>query len=236
MASNDEIMDKLDIIQNRIIGIETSVEERKNIKTETAEMNENRSTVLLLKFSELEEKIFKIINDEIIRQQKDFKSIQEQFNRKLILQNKQNEKQTAELLLKTSKSAKELKSWLVHISRKTFPRYFAYILFLLVLLNGVCGFKLHEFVQNRNCENVFEQFYQVRFDEEISKPMMNAEQQATEYLEQKKKEADQYLKTKMVEADSKADKEYELRLNAYVENAKKEATKTVKKNKPEEEK
>lgn len=309
MASNDEIMDKLDIIQRRFTGVETTLEELRNSKPETVEMNEKDRSILLSNISAFEENLSNNIKNEIIRQQTDFKAYQKDFSEKLVLQNNQNKNDAETLFLrveKTAKSVGDLSSTvrqsidsvfndlnlkdeietIMRISikeslekqtkaneqavikigntavqmRETFKKYvsnsFAYVAMIIVIMAGLVGFKLHEVFQSLTCENVFEQFYQDKYEKEISEPMKQAEkeasdflkvkkQEASDYLEQQKKdadfynkqkksEADQYLKVKMTEADKKADEEYELRLNAYAENAKKEASKTMKNNKPKE--
>ena len=311
MASNDEIMDKLDIIQQRFTGVETALEEISNSKPETVEMNERDRNVLLSNIRAFEENLSRNIKNEIIQQQTDFKIYQKDFSEKLVIQNNNNKKDAEELFKRVEKVANSVgdMSYTVRSSvesgfrnlnlesdiknimrteikeslqaqtkaneqavikigntavqmRETFKKYvsntFAWGAMIVVIGAGLLGFKLHQTIQEWNCENVFNQFYQEKYDKEIAEPMMKAEKEAAEFLKinkqeatdylknqkkdadaynkQKKQEADQYLKTKMEEADRKADEEYQLRLNAYAENAKKEVSKTVKANKSREEK
>ena len=114
---------------------------------------------------------------------------------------------------------------------------FAYAGMLLIVLSFLGGFKVHELYQRKTCEDIYEQFYIARFNEEIAAPLQEAKIEAGKYLDEQKKETDAYRKLKEQEADDylknkiiEADEEYTRRLQAYIENAKDEVSKSMKKN------
>ena len=118
---------------------------------------------------------------------------------------------------------------------------FAVLGMLLIGIACYGGFKIHELYQKKTCENVFEQFYADRFNEELAAPLKEAEIKAKEYLDDQKKsadeyrklkesEADEYYKTRLEEAKKDANDAYEMSIQAFVDNAKKDAAKTKRKN------
>ena len=122
---------------------------------------------------------------------------------------------------------------------------FAFLGMLLIGIACYGGFKIHELYQKKTCENVFEQFYTERFNEALAAPLREAEIKAKEYLDAQKKTADEYRKQKVAEADEyyksrleeakkDANDAYEMSIQAFVDNAKKDAAKTKKKNKEKE--
>lgn len=122
---------------------------------------------------------------------------------------------------------------------------FAFLGMLLIGIACYGGFKIHELYQKKTCENVFEQFYTERFNEALAAPLREAEIKAKEYLDaqeksadeykkQKEAEADEYYKSRLEEAKKDANDAYEMSIQAFVDNAKKDAAKTKKKNKEKE--
>ena len=290
MATNEDIMDTLGILQSHIINVESALEEVKNSKQEAVEMNEYDRNAILNYMMDFERSLVSNIKDTIVQQQLELKSYNEEFNEKLNSQNNKN-RADAEALYnrveRTARNVSELNSTVrnavnsgfegLHLKeeinaimnssikaslenqtkanekaviklgntavqmRETFRNNiyapFAYAGMILIVLFFGGGFKCHEIYQNRICENVFEQFYTDRFDKEIEGPLKKAKIEAAEYLDQQKKEAEDYKKLKEQEADDylknkiiEADEEYTRRLQAYIENAKDEVSKSMKKN------
>lgn len=290
MASNEEIMDTLSILQSHIINVESSLEEVKNSKQEAVEMNEYDRNAILNNMMDFERSLVSNIKDTIVQQQLELKSYNEEFNEKLNSQNLKN-RADAEALYnrveRTARNVSDLNSTvrnavnsgfeglhlkeeienMMNISikaslenqtkaneqaviklgntavqmRETFRNNvyapFAYAGMLLIVLSFLGGIKIHELYQRKTCANVFEQFYSDKFIEELSEPLKEAKIDAAEYLDQQKKEAEDYKKLKEQEADDylknkiiEADEEYTRRLQAYIENAKDEVSKSIKKN------
>lgn len=291
MASNEEIMDTLGILQNHIINVESGIEDVKASRQEALEMNEYDRNVIMKNISDFEQTMVNNLKDVIIQQQSELRSYNEKFNEKLNSQNHKN-REDAEALYhrveQTTKKVCDLNSTVrdavntgfgnLHLKeeinaimnssikaslenqtkanekavirlcntavqmRDTFKNNiyapFAYAGMILIVLFFAVGFKCHELYQNRICENVFEQFYTDKFNKEIEVPLKEAEKKAKVYLseqnekaevyrKEKEKEADLYLKNKLNEADA----EFEKRLQAYVDNAKKEVSNSMKKKK-----
>ena len=294
MASNEEILDTLGIIQNHIISIESSVEEVKMSKQEAVEMNENDRNVILKNISTFEKDLVDKIVDTIVQQQLEIKSENEDFKDKLLEQSRKNRVEAENLfnsVERTKKNVHELNSIVSdsvnagfnnlhlreeiskimnssiksslenqtkanqqavidlgktaeNLKEKFNDFVFTPFAFLGMLLIGIAcygGFKIHEFYQKKTCENVFEQFYSERFNEELAAPLKEAEIKAKEYLDAQKKTADEYRKQKVAEADEyykarleeakkDANDAYEMSIQAFVDNAKKDSAKTKRKN------
>ncbi len=290
MASNEEILDTLGLIQNHIISIESSVEEVKMSKQEAVEMNENDRNILLKNISTFEQDLVNNIRDTIIQQQEEMKSYNDDYNEQLLSQNRRNRIDAENLFNRVENTAKNIRDLnttvrdsvnegleKLHLReeiktimnssiksslenqtkaneqaviklgntavqmRETFRNNvyapFGFIGMVLIVLAFFAGFRTHEIYQNRICENVFELFYSDRFNEELSEPLKEAKIEASEYLKEQKIEANDYKKLKEQEADDylknkiiEADEEYTRRLQAYIENAKNEVSKSMKKN------
>lgn len=290
MATNEDIMDTLGIIQNHMIDVESALEDVKASRQEAVAMNEYDRNAVLKNISEFEMTLVNNIKDTIVQQQMELKSYHKDFNEKLISQNNKNRMDAEALYNKVERTARnvlDLNSTVrntvnsgfegLHLReeiekimkssikdslekqtkaneqaviklgntavqmRETFKNNihapFAYAGMGLIVLFFAVGFKCHEIYQKRICENVFEQFYSDRFNEEIAEPLKEAKIEAAKYLDEQKQEAEDYKKLKEQEADDylknkiiEADEEYTKRLQAYIENAKDEVSKSMKKN------
>lgn len=290
MATNEDIMDALSIIQSHIITVESALEEVKSSRQEAVAMNEYDRNAIMNNISEFELSLVNNIKDTIVQQQIELKSYHEEFNEKLSSQNNKNKHDAEALFLRVERATKNIsdlnttvsdsvnsgfenlhlrgriekimqtsvkealekqteanKQAVIDLSntaknlREKFTDYVYFpIAFIGMLIIGLAvfgGFKLHELYQRKTCENVFEQFYSDRFNEELEKPLKEAKLKAAEYLDELKQEAEDYKKLKEQEADDylknkiiEADEEYTRRLQAYIENAKDEVSKSMKKN------
>lgn len=290
MATNEDIMDTLSIIQSHIITVESALEEVKSSRQEAVAMNEYDRNAIMNNISEFELSLVNNIKDTIVQQQIELKSYHEEFNEKLSSQNNKNKHDAEALFLRVERATKNIsdlnttvsdsvnsgfenlhlggriekimqtsvkealekqteanKQAVIDLSntaknlREKFTDYVYFpIAFIGMFIIGLAvfgGFKLHELYQRKTCENVFEQFYSDRFNEELEKPLKEAKLKAAEYLDELKQEAEDYKKLKEQEADDylknkiiEADEEYTRRLQAYIENAKDEVSKSMKKN------
>ncbi len=290
MATNDELMDTLGILQSHIINVESALEDVKASRQEAVVMNEYDRNAILNNIMDFERALVSNIKDTIVLQQTELKSYHEEFNEKLNSQNNKN-RADAEALYnrveRTARNVSDLNSTVrnavnsgfegLHLTeeienimntsiksslenptmaneqaviklgntavqmRETFKENvyapFVYAGMLLIGLSFFGGFKIHELYQRETCANVFEQFYSDRFNEELDEPLKEAKLEAAEYLDEQKKEAESYRKLKEQEADDylknkiiEADEEYTRRLQAYIDNAKDEVSKSMKKN------
>ena len=74
MATNEDIMDTLGIIQNHMIDVESALEDVKNSRQEAVAMNEYDRNAVLKNISEFEMTLVNNIKDTIVQQQTDLKS------------------------------------------------------------------------------------------------------------------------------------------------------------------
>lgn len=290
MASNEEIMDTLSIIQSHIINVESSLEDVKSSKQEAIQMNEYDRNVILRNISDFQQTLVNNVKETIVQQQTEMESYNEEFKEKLLEQNRKNRVDAENLFNRVEHSVKNIRDLSTTVKdsvnagfenlhlrdeikrmmnssiktalenqtklneqaviklgntavqiRETFKNNvyapFGYAGMVLIFLAFWGGFKVHDVYQTKTCENVFEQFYEDRFNMEIEEPRKKAELDASEYLNEQKKEAEVYRKQKEAEADAylknkiiEADEEYTRRLQAYIENAKDEVSKSMKKN------
>ena len=85
MASNEEIMDTLGILQNHIINVESGIEDVKASRQEALEMNEYDRNVIMKNISDFEQTMVNNLKDVIIQQQSELRSYNEKFNEKFYL-------------------------------------------------------------------------------------------------------------------------------------------------------
>ena len=79
MATNEDIMDTLGILQSHIINVESALEEVKNSKQEAVEMNEYDRNAILNNMMDFERSLVSNIKDTIVQQQLELKSYNEEF-------------------------------------------------------------------------------------------------------------------------------------------------------------
>ena len=138
----------------------------------------------------------------------------------------------------------------VHIS-------FALPAMVLVLFSYFCGFGTHSLWVKNNCEDVFEKFYEDKYEAEISEPLKQAQTEAKLYLKEKQSEADKYLSDtkkqadedlknkkveaakylieQMEEARNKATEEFNKRMELYSQQVQNAVEKNIKNQKSKEE-
>lgn len=112
-------------------------------------------------------------------------------------------------------------------------------LFITCLVGSfIAGISIENVYEERSAEEVFECFYQERFEKEIAKPLEDAKEQAEIYKNEKENEIEEYTKAKKKEADlyydetvaaalKKADEEYQMRMGIYLEKTQKEVDKAA---------
>ena len=108
MATNEDIMDTLGIIQNHMIDVESALEDVKNSRQEAVAMNEYDRNAVLKNISEFEMTLVNNIKDTIVQQQTDLKSYNEEFHEKLISQNNKNRTDAEALYNKVERTARNV--------------------------------------------------------------------------------------------------------------------------------
>ena len=108
MATNEDIMDTLGIIQNHMIDVESALEDVKNSRQEAVAMNEYDRNSVLKNISEFEMTLVNNIKDTIVQQQTDLKSYNEEFHEKLISQNNKNRTDAEALYNKVERTARNV--------------------------------------------------------------------------------------------------------------------------------
>ena len=115
------------------------------------------------------------------------------------------------------------------------------------------GIMIHQILMNKTCEDVFEKFYSEKYEKEIAEPFKTAQKEAADYLKQQQKEADKYLSDtkkqadedlknkkaeakkylddQMAEARTKAQEEYDKRMELYSQQVQAAVDKKIKKEK-----
>lgn len=134
------------------------------------------------------------------------------------------------------------------VSLNSFIWFMAFLIIAFLL-----GIFVHRSIMQITCENVFYQFYSDRYKTEIAEPLKTAQKEAADYLKQQQKEADKYLsETKkqadedlknkkaeakkylddqMAEARTKAQEEYDKRMELYSQQVQAAVDKKIKKEK-----
>lgn len=137
--------------------------------------------------------------------------------------------------------------------RRTVHDAFAIAAMILTMIALLGGIMIHQIWMNKTCEDVFEKFYSEKYEKEIAEPLKTAQKEAADYLNQQKKEADKYLaETKkqadedlknkkaeakkylddqMAEARTKAQEEYDKRMELYSQQVQAAVDKKIKKEK-----
>lgn len=123
------------------------------------------------------------------------------------------------------------------VSLNSFIWFMAFLIIAFLL-----GIFVHRSIMQITCENVFDQFYSERYEKEIAEPLKTAQKEADKYLSDTKKQADEDLKNKkaeakkylddqMAEARTKAQEEYDKRMELYSQQVQAAVDKKIKKEK-----
>lgn len=234
---NEDILDTLDVINNRLVTIETKLEDRIE-NTDEKEMIDSlvsncRELVVNCRTLNSETNIFRgnfkklldMMNENNKRLEDEIKWYRDKVDSSLKLGYQNEEK-----LMKDFKSQFSNK-W-IEFKNKFVKDFFLLVGFACTVL-CLCSFSLGAVITRRingwYLDTVFEQFYEDKFYSELEKPMAKAESETAAYLKKKKSEADEYLKNQMIQAREQADAEYRKRMEAYASNAVKQVNKEVKK-------
>ena len=108
MATNEDIMDTLGIIQNHMIDVESALEDVKASRQEAVAMNEYYRNAVLKNISEFEMTLVNNIKDTIVQQQMELKSYHKDFNEKMISQNHKNMADAEALFNRVERTAKNV--------------------------------------------------------------------------------------------------------------------------------
>lgn len=234
---NEDILDTLDVINNRLVTIETKIEDRIENTDEKEMVNSLVSNCRELMMN------CRTLNSET----NDFR---EKFGKFLDIMNENNKrledemqwyrgKVDASLKLGNQNEVKFMKDFMNQFNNKWILFKNKFVMDFLMLVGLACfiltmgAFAFGSFITRRvngwYLDTVFEQFYEDKFNSELEKPMEKAEREASAYLKEKKAMADEYLKKQVTQARNQADEEYRSRMEAYARNAVKQVDREEKK-------
>lgn len=172
-----------------------------------------------------------------INQAVDLNSIQQKLNHTMVTTVKEILSKLTIANEKTTKNFNGVTEEMQKLLKKSLHIAFVIPVIVLVFLAYIGGIGTLAIWNKKTCENVFEKFYADKYEKEISQPMIEAKKEAAEYLRIQKSEADEirakskkeaeadlkakkaeakeYLKEQLDSARTRAQEEYERRMELY---------------------
>lgn len=188
----------------------------------------------------------------------DLNSIKQNINHTMVTTVKETLSKLTNANEKTTQNLNNVTNEMRNLLKKSLHIAFVLPVIVLVLFAFIGGIGTKSIWENKTCKDVFERFYSEKYEAEIAQPLADAKKEAAEYLRIQKAEADEilakakkeadedlkakkaeakeYLKEQLDSARTRAQEEYERRMELYDQRVHSDVDAKMKKSNSKEEK